>query len=137
MFNIRKYFSTQISEGLAHISLFILRLFSGGLMLTHGIPKMERVLNGNLKFGDPIGLGPELSLLLAVLAEVGGSVLVILGLFTRFGAFLLTVTMFVAAFIQHAEDPIGKKELALLYLAFNLVILIMGAGKYSIDRKID
>lgn len=137
MINLRNYFSTQISEGSAHLSLLLLRLFSGGLMLTHGIPKLERMLDGNFKFGDPIGIGSELSLVLAVMAEVGGSVLVIVGLFTRFGAFLLTVTMFVAAFIQHSNDPIGKKELALLYLAIFLVIWIMGAGKYSIDRKID
>ena len=43
------------------------------------------------------------------------------------------ITMFVAAFVVHFDDPIGTKEKALLYLFAFLVILLSGAGKFSLD----
>jgi putative oxidoreductase len=44
-----------------------------------------------------------------------------------------TITMFVAAFIVHFGDPIETKEMALLYFFAFLVILLSGAGKFSVD----
>ena len=41
------------------------------MMLTHGIPKLQKILAGNWEFGNPLGVGTELSLGLAVFAEVG------------------------------------------------------------------
>jgi putative oxidoreductase len=43
--------------------------------------------------------------------------------------------MLVAAFIVHLDDPFKRKELALLYLVGFLVVLLMGPGKYSLDKK--
>jgi putative oxidoreductase len=43
--------------------------------------------------------------------------------------------MLVAAFIVHLDDPFKRKELALLYLVGFLIVLLMGAGKYSLDKK--
>jgi len=43
--------------------------------------------------------------------------------------------MAVAAFIVHGDDPFGTKEKALLYLAFFIVIALVGPGKFSIDEK--
>jgi len=44
-------------------------------------------------------------------------------------------TMIVAAFIVHLDDPFKRKELALLYLVGFLIVLLMGPGKYSLDKK--
>jgi putative oxidoreductase len=44
-------------------------------------------------------------------------------------------TMLVAAFIVHLDDPFKRKELALLYLVGFLIVLLMGPGKYSLDKK--
>ena len=106
-------------------------------MLTHGYGKFLKVLNGNFKFGDPIGLGPELSLILVVAAEFFGSIALILGLGTRISAFMLAFTMAVAGFIRHADDPFGQKEKVFLFLAGFIVMLIAGGGKYSVDSKLD
>ncbi|WP_207426938.1 DoxX family protein [Pedobacter sp. SYSU D00535] len=116
--------------------LLILRVFAGGLMLTHGLPKLMKVMEGNTQFGDPLGLGTELSLYLAILAEVLCALLVILGLFTRIATIPLIITMFVAFFVVHASDPLTVKELALIYLSIFLTIFFTGPGNYSIDRKI-
>jgi putative oxidoreductase len=89
---------------------------------------------GEIKFGDPIGLGPGISLGLAVLAEFACAILVGIGLFTRWATIPLIITMSVAAFVVHAQDPFGYQEKALLYLLIYISILIFGPGKYSIDQ---
>ena len=85
------------------------------------------------KFGDPIGLGPAFSLVLAVGAEVFCSILIGIGLGTRLAAIPLGITMFVAAFISHGPDPFRQKEMAILYLLFYITLLVIGSRKYSID----
>lgn len=118
-----------------NLGLLLLRLGFGGMMLTHGIPKMMKMLSGDFSFGDPIGIGEPASLVLAVLGEVVFPILVIIGFKTRLSAIPVIITMAVAAFIVHAADPLGTKEMALLYLIGFIAIAVLGAGKYSVDRK--
>src|SRR5687768_1088782 len=99
-------------EMLDFVSL-MLRLGAGGFMLTHGIPKFEKFINGDLQFADPFGFGAELSLVLTLFAEIFCSVLLILGFATRLATIPLMVTMATAALIVHDADPFNKKELAL------------------------
>ena len=66
-----------------NIGIIIIRIITSAMMLTHGGPKLMQVLDGNLKFSDPIGIGPELSLILVVFAEFFCSILIIIGLGTR------------------------------------------------------
>ena len=129
-------FSSAIHTGSTHLSLLVLRLASGGFMLTHGVPKMQRILSGEMKFGDPLGLGSEVSLVMVVFAEFLCSILIILGLGTRLAAVPLIFAMAVAAFIAHAGDPFGRKEMALLYMVAFIVLLLSGGGKFSLDRLI-
>ena len=115
----------------------ILRLGMGAFMLTHGWPKMMKLFaGGEIEFGDPIGLGPTLSLILTVFAEVICSILLIVGYKTKWAAIPLAFAMFVAGFIVHGDDPFGRKEKALLYLVAYIAIALIGAGKYSVDDKI-
>ena len=115
----------------------IARLLAGSIMLTHGIPKLENLLTGNLDFADPLGLGEGFSLLLAVLAEVFCSIMVILGFKSRWASIPLIIVMLVAAFIVHANDPFSKKEFPLLYFGLFLVVFFLGSGKYSLDALFD
>lgn len=117
------------------LGLLIIRLFTGALMLTHGFPKLQKLVAGDLQFGDPLGVGQEISLVLAVLAEFVCSILVILGLFTRVAVIPLAVTMAVAFFIVHSADPLQIKELSLVYLTVFVGLFFTGPGRYSIDGK--
>jgi len=87
-------------------------------------------------FPDPLGVGPQVTLVLAVLAEVVCSLLLVLGLGTRVAAVLPLVTMLVAAFVIHAGDPWAKKELALLYAVPYLTLLLAGGGRFALDRVV-
>lgn len=120
---------------LHNIGLLLLRIGFGGIMLTHGIPKLLKMLSGDFSFGDPIGIGEPASLVLAVLGEFLFPILVIVGFKTRLAAIPVIITMAVAAFIIHGADPFGTKEMAILYLIAFTAIALLGAGKYSVDRK--
>ena len=115
--------------------LLILRLGFGGMMLTHGIPKLSMLSNPS-DFGDPIGVGATASLILCLIGEVLAPALIIIGLKTKLAAIPAAITMAVAAFIVHGPDPLARKEMALLYLFAFVVIFLAGAGKYSVDDRI-
>jgi len=118
-----------------NIGLAVLRIGASGLMLTHGIPKFQKLISGNLEFGDPIGIGSTPSLFLAIIGEFICPILVIVGFKTRWSTIPTIITMAVAAFIVHGGDPFKDKEKALLYLILFIVITLLGPGKYSIDKK--
>lgn len=116
------------------LGLLILRVSFAAGMLTHGIPKMQKLFaGGNIKFADPIGLGETPSLILAVIGEVLAPALLIIGLKTRLAALPAAITMAVAFFVVHGADAFGKKEMAFAYLVGFTTIALTGAGKYSID----
>lgn len=117
--------------------LLLLRLALGGMMLvSHGWGKLIHFGEKAGVFPDPIGLGSQISLSLTIFAEVFCSIAIILGLATRLVAIPLIITMFVAAFIIHADDPWQKKEFGLLYLVPFLALVFTGAGRFSLDAVI-
>ena len=116
-------------------ALALLRIVFSLLMMTHGWSKLERILEGNLSFGDPLGLGSTLSLYLVTFAELVAPIFIIVGFKTRIMALITSFAMAVAAFIAHGADPFAKKEMALLYLVGFLTVALMGPGRYSIDQR--
>lgn len=123
-------------EPQSSIGLLLLRIAMGGFMITHGWGKLMNFGTKSQKFMDFLGLGSEISLGLTVFAEVGCAALLVLGLFTRWAAIPLIITMLVAAFMVHGADPFGKKELALIYLLGYTCIALVGPGKFSLDYLI-
>ncbi|MEZ4810827.1 MAG: DoxX family protein [Allomuricauda sp.] len=123
---------------LVHLGLAILRIVPSIFLMTHGYTKLIWLLNGtaeeNFKFSF-LGIGQAPSLFLAVLGEFVCPLLMIIGFKTRWAAIPSAITMFVAAFVVHANDPFGVKEHALLFLTFFVIIFLLGPGKYSVDKN--
>ena len=117
------------------LGLLFLRISSSILMLTHGLPKLQKLIGGDFEFGDPIGIGGTPSLFLAVIGEFLCPILIIVGFKTRWATVPTIITMLVAALIVHASDPFNVKEKAFLFLVAFISILILGPGKYSLDKK--
>lgn len=131
---MKKILSTKQSSEATHLALLIARLGVGVLMLTHGLGKMQMLFSGEpVQFPGVFGMSAELSLALAVFAEVACSILLITGLATRLAVIPLIVTMLVAALAIHASDPFTIQEPALQYLLVYVVLLLAGSGKYSVD----
>ena len=120
-----------------NIVLLFLRVTSGIFMLTHGIGKFTKLIEGGtIKFANPIGIGPEASLVLTVFAEFFCSIFLIFGFATRLSSIPLILTMLVAGLIIHAGDPFAVKEKAFLFLVVFITIAVAGAGKISVDNLI-
>jgi putative oxidoreductase len=130
---MKRIFNSGIHLNTLHFWLFIFRIAVCLLMLTHGWPKLESLISGNIRFMDPFGIGMKTSLALTIFAEVVCSILIILGLATRLATIPLVINMSVAVFMAHANDPLAKKELPILFLLCYVTLLVTGAGKYSLD----
>lgn len=115
--------------------LLILRItFGGSMIIGHGWGKLMRLFSGEpIEFGDPYGIGPTASLILATFAEFLCSVLVMLGLFTRLSVIPLIITMLTVVFVVHLGDEYGRVEKGILFLMAYIAILIGGPGRYSLD----
>src|SRR5688500_18401886 len=86
----------------AAAGLLVLRLWLGlSLLMLHGWGKLAGFSEKAAKFPDPLGVGSEASLALAVFAEVACALLAALGLFTRFAAAVLAIMMATAFFLVH------------------------------------
>ncbi|HCA06002.1 MULTISPECIES: DoxX family protein [Chryseobacterium] len=132
------YFKSNSSSVPKDIILFVVRVFVGFAMLSHGFPKLQMLLEGGkIEFYDFLGLGPLVTLVLTVIAEFACSILLILGLFTRISLGFLIFTMVIAAFMVHGADPFEKREMSLIYLSVYLLLMAFGAGKVSVDHMIE
>ncbi len=130
-----KIFKTNFEAQNVDAVLLILRIGVAALMLTHGIPKLQMLFGeSEIQFPGVFGLSPALSLGLTVFAEVLCSILIFIGLGTRLASIPLIITMLVAVFMIHANDPFAAQELGLLYLFLYTPLLILGGGKYSLDK---
>lgn len=131
---MKRIFQTGTNEEYLNILILSIRIAIAVFMITHGMPKLSKLLaGGEIQFGDPIGVGPTLSLIMVVFAEFFCSILIGIGLGTRLAVIPLMITMLVAAFISHGPDPFRQKEMALLYLLLYLALLVIGSRKYSLD----
>ena len=115
-------------------SILFLRVFIGVLMMTHGLAKLNNFGQLADSFLDPFGWGSKMSLILIILAELGCSALLILGLFTRLAAFSLLFSMAIAIFVAHGSDPFSVKEMAILYAGVYFILLFTGGGTLSADH---
>lgn len=117
------------------LALLLLRLSFGGMMIYgHGWGKLLRLIGDEpIRFRDVFGMGPEISLALAVFSEVLCALLLMAGLFTRWALLPLIFTMFVAAFIAHGGDGFSEQEKALMYMVAFIGLFLSGPGKYSVD----
>jgi putative oxidoreductase len=119
------------------LGLLALRVWLGAsMLLLHGWSKLTGWEKMSGSFSDPLKVGSEVSLALAIFGEVLCAGLLIIGLFTRFAALACAITMAVAFFLQHKMvfKP-GSGELAFIYLAGFITILIAGPGRFAVDGK--
>ncbi len=108
-----------------------LRIVTGLLLLWHGTQKL---------FGFPKEIGVEVPAFIVYVAgpiELIGGILVAIGLFTRWTAFLCSGLMAAAYWMAHGTKHlfplINGGELAVLYCFVFLFIAANGAGIWSAD----
>jgi putative oxidoreductase len=132
-------------------TLTLLRLALGIVMFAHGAQKALGWFGGNgfsatMGFFTHSGI-PAPFAFLAICAEFLGGLGLILGLLARIGAFGIVVNMLVAILTVHLANGFfmnwagAKKgegfEYHILAIAIGLVIIVKGAGAYSLDGAIE
>lgn len=131
---MKRTFDTRLNQAAVDTGLLILRIGIACFMLTHGWPKLMKLLGGGeIQFLDPFGLGVMPSFVMAIFAEVLCSILILFGLATRWATIPLIITMLVAIFVAHATDGFQKQELPAHYILVYFFLLLSGPGKYSLD----
>lgn len=116
--------------------LLAARIVFGVLLMTHGIAKWQNFDTLCTTFPDPLGIGSQTSLLLAIFAEVICSLGFITGMLYRLALIPMIFTMCIAFFSVHKGDPFAVRELAMLYLAAFVLLWIAGPGRYAVDNLI-
>ncbi len=124
-----------ILKSYKEIGLLVLRVGIGVMMLKHGMAELKDFESAFHNFPDPFEISSEISYSLTVFAEVGCSIALILGLFTRLATIPLLITMLIVVFRVHSGDPWDNKELDALYGLVFLTLYFSGPGKYSLDYK--
>ena len=121
------------------------RLALGLIMAAHGLQKAFGVWGGPgwskfLAAPAPFGFMRPTWLWMgaALVAELIGGLLVLFGLLTRVGAFLIACTMLTAIFGVHWGAFFAPKgfEYPVALLGMSLALLIVGGGRLSIDEKL-
>jgi putative oxidoreductase len=130
------FFNSGNHKAFTSFALLIMRASFGLLLLTHSWPKLVDFSQKASSFPDPLHVGNRISLGLVIFAEFFCSVLVVLGLGTRFAAFPIMIVMFIVAFIINGSHPVADRELPILYLSAFTALLMLGAGSYSLDHAI-
>lgn len=118
------------------MAICVARLWFGlTMLLTHGLEKLAHFNTIVGAFPDPIGLGQQTTLTLVVFAEVFAALFLVVGFCTRLAALVLVIDMFVAYLMVHKAEIGGQGggELAFLYLAGFVFLLMTGGGLFSLD----
>ena len=132
----KKLFIPSNDSDLTNMALLVARLWFGLTMLfNHGIEKLFHFNEIVGTFPDPLRLGQDATLILVVMAEVVAALLLAVGLLTRIAAAVLVIHMFIALLMVHKTALTGQSsgELAFLYLAGFVILLIAGGGLFSLD----
>lgn len=135
---MKKFFSTAYSEGAFNVALLALRVTFGLILcFFYGLEKLKNFGHMQTAMPDPLHIGHRITLILVIFAELVCSLLVVLGLFTRFAALVLVISMGVAEFLIHrGHVPTMNNALheqAYLYLTVFFAILLVGPGRISVD----
>lgn len=122
------------------VAPLFLRVATGAVFLGHGWQKLGQGVPAVALFLGGLGFpAPELFAVLLIAAEVGGGALLILGAYTHWAAKATAFVALVALLTVHLKNGFmgpGGFEFILVLLAASVSLMITGAGKYSLDRKL-
>lgn len=125
------------------VACLVLRVVLGLIMILHGAQKLFGAfdgpgLDGTAAFFAQIGLIPGgFWAWVGALVELGGGILLLIGLLARVAAFFVAVQMCVAILKVHVPKFFvseGGMEFALALAAMAVAVFLLGGGPLSLDR---
>lgn len=121
-------------------SVLALRVVTGLVFVMHGWQKLGMGVPGVTGFLANLGFPmPEVFAVILIAGELLGGLALILGVWTRFAALVLSVIAVVALVTVHLANGFfvsnGGYEFVLLLLVASITFFTWGGGKYSGDAK--
>jgi putative oxidoreductase len=138
MSDAKTVFRADFLPASTDVGLALLRVWLGAsLLMLHGMGKWQRLMGEEIQFVSVFGLTPTVSLALAVIGEMVAPLLLIVGFASRWAALLAAITMATAFFVGHSLALSGDSsgELAFIYLAGFVTLVITGPGRFSVDGR--
>ncbi|WP_312060403.1 DoxX family protein [Pantoea septica] len=113
--------------------LFFLRLTGCLLLLyVHGLPKVFYFSEELTRIEDPFGLGPWMSLLPAIFAEVICPLFILIGVFARLACLPIIGVLLVAMLFVHPGWSIAEGQFGWLLLIIFTTLAITGPGQWRL-----
>ena len=114
----------------------IVRVVMAAIFIFHGYDKLTGGIGGVAEFFAKVGLPlPRVSALLVMILELGGGLLLLVGLFSRWLGLLYVVEFAVAAFyVKLPSRGFQAAEFELLLLAGGALLFLAGGGRASVDE---
>ncbi len=126
--------SSDLGSSFNDAAFLVFRILLGiELFRVHGLKKF-RLENGQKeKVPNPLGLPDKMNALVASLADTVVPFLIILGLGTRLAVLPTIGVTAIGYFVVHRKDSLEERDVPYMYTLTLLLILALGAGKYSLD----
>ncbi len=127
----------MINDATAPYAALVLRLSLGVMFIAHALLKlMVFTLPGTVQFFESVGF-PGLLAYIVIIAELGGGVLLILGVYTRWAALALIPVLLGAAWVHAGNGwvfsaPNGGWEYPLYLAATSFALYLLGNGRYAL-----
>lgn len=116
--------------------LFFLRLTGCLLLLhVHGLPKVFHFSEELSRIEDPFGLGPWMSLLPAIFAEVICPIFILAGIFTRLACLPIIGVLLVAMVFVHPDWSIAEGQFGWLLLIIFTTLALTGPGEWRLPLR--
>ena len=130
-------------NSLSQWTLALLRVVLGIIFTYHGYLKLFAPggFTGTMGFLTTLGIPlPTYSALLVAAVEFFGGLFLLLGMATKWSSLLLIIDMLVALFMVHLKNGLlvskGGYEFVLVLLAGLVVVLVNGAGSFSLGKRL-
>jgi putative oxidoreductase len=122
---------------LADLGLLFLRVGGAALLWNyHVLRKLESFEEELVHFPDPIGLGSDVALILALISEGLCSLLVALGLLTRVASLPIVLSMVMVLRLALVGFEGADVQGAYLYGLPYLALVALGPGRFSLDARL-
>lgn len=106
------------------------------LIVVHGLPKLLHFQQQLLVTEDPFGMGAQLTLILAIFAEVVCPIGIIFGFLTRLATLPILFLLAVSVIYVHPEWSLWEGQFAWLLLIIFSAILIGGTGRFGVVQLV-
>ena len=128
--------ATQWDERLQHLGLLFLRI-SGGLFLlwVHGLPKLLNYSEELLRIEDPLHLGANVTLSLAIVAEVLCPLLIVAGVLVRLACLPILMVLLIALLVVHPQWSLAEGQFGWLLLILFTTVFIAGPGRLALNVR--